>query len=93
MEKELSSKIIYPDPFKPCGIEFELPENARVTLKIFDFSGEEVATLIDDREFRAGIHRVELNSTECMSGAYFYRLSAQSNGKDFTDTKKLILVK
>ena len=93
MPKEFTSRPSYPDPLKPSGIEFELPEDARVTLKIFNGSGEEVATVIDDREYKAGTHTVELKTEAYARGVYFYRLSAQGNGKSFTDTKKLVFTK
>ena len=79
----------YPNPFNPeTTIKFELPEDAIVSLKVYDILGKEVATLIDGFE-EAGYHQASLNATNLASGLYFYRITAGS----FTDVKKLVVVK
>jgi hypothetical protein len=79
----------YPNPFNPeTAIEFELPENATVSLKVYDILGKEVAEVIDGFE-EAGYHQVSLNAATLASGMYFYRITAGS----FTDVKKLVVIK
>ena len=79
----------YPNPFNPStNIEFELAASSYVSLKVFDVLGREVVTLVEgDRS--AGSHTVTLNASDLSSGIYFYRLEAA----DFTETKRLVLLK
>jgi len=80
----------YPNPLNPSTtISFSVPQQGRVTLKIFNMIGENVATLISD-ELSAGTHRVEWNASENASGIYFYILQSGNSG---TITGKLLLLK
>jgi hypothetical protein len=57
-------------------------------LKIYDVLGNEVATLVD--EYRpAGNYEVEFNAVNLPSGVYFYKLQID----DFTETKKMLMIK
>ena len=79
----------YPNPFNPSTtIRFSLPESGNVKLEIFNILGEKVQTLRDEF-YNAGIYIVEFNAGNLPSGIYFYKLTSDN----FTDTKKLILVK
>ncbi len=79
----------YPNPFNPTTtIKFEIPEQTAASLKIFDILGREVVTLIN-APLRAGIYSETWNAEGLSSGVYFYRLETP----DFTDTKKMILIK
>lgn len=79
----------YPNPFNPSTkINFNLPTDGKVSLKIFDMSGKELMTLVNEVK-TAGYYSVSFNASEIPSGVYFYSLSADN----FTATKKMILVK
>jgi len=79
----------YPNPFNPSTrIAFDLPDNSRVSLKIFDVLGREVATLLDE-QMEAGRHLVSWNADGMPSGVYFVRLDAGP----FSGTRKLLLMK
>ena len=79
----------YPNPFNPATrINFCIPDDKLVTLKIFDLLGREIAVLVNGKK-QAGIHSVDWNAIGFPSGVYFYRLQAGS----FTETKKLVLLK
>lgn len=79
----------YPNPFNPTTtIEYSIPNDANVSLKIFDVLGKEVATLENSHK-SAGTYIVNWNASNFSSGVYFYRITAGS----FTDTKKMFLVK
>ena len=83
----------YPNPFNPnTVINYQLPVNGNVTLKVYDILGNEVVTLVNE-EKPAGKYEVEFNSSEnhwgMSSGIYFYQLKAGS----FSQTKKMVLVK
>ena len=79
----------YPNPFNPnTKIDFSIPKNSLVTIKIYDVLGKEVAVLVN-KDLTAGSYTVDFNASTLTSGVYFYNISAG----DFTDTKKLVLVK
>jgi uncharacterized Ntn-hydrolase superfamily protein len=80
----------YPNPFNPTTtIHFSLARRQKVSLKVYDLSGNEVATLIHN-EFKAtGDYSAEFHAGHLASGVYVYRLLAE----DFTQTRKMILIK
>jgi hypothetical protein len=83
----------YPNPFNPTTkIDFELPFDSKVTIELYDIDGREVMMLVSG-EMSAGYYSETFNMSNLPSGAYFYRFSASSNGKDFAMTKKLMLIK
>tara|TARA_Y100001935_G_scaffold238369_1_gene224802 strand:+ start:160025 stop:161473 length:1449 start_codon:yes stop_codon:yes gene_type:complete len=64
----------YPNPFNPSTvIGYQLPVNSKVTLKVFDILGREVALLVNEQQ-PAGSHEVTFDATHLSSGVYFYRL-------------------
>ncbi len=79
----------YPNPFNPSTrINYDLPFDGKVRLKLFDMSGREFATLVNDVK-TAGYYTVDFNASNLSSGVYFYTISANN----FTATKKMLLVK
>jgi len=78
----------YPNPFNPSTeISFSLPAAEKVSLRIFNVSGQEVATLVNGK-LSAGIHKMKWNAEGMPSGVYFYRLVTGS----FSEVKKMILL-
>jgi len=87
--KEFKLEQNYPNPFNPSTtIQYQLPEESKVTLKVYDILGGEVATLVNEEQ-DAGYKEVKFNATNCASGMYVYRLSAGN----FISTKKMMLLK
>jgi hypothetical protein len=79
----------YPNPFNPSTtISFSLPTKSRVTLKIFDVLGRDVATIVSE-DLMAGTHKRQWNASGMPSGVYFYRLQ----GESYAETKRLILLR
>ncbi len=79
----------YPNPFNPTTkIEYSIPAQVRVELRVYNLVGQEVATLVNDVQ-SAGVHFVKFNATNLASGVYFYRLVAG----DFVSVKKMVLLK
>jgi hypothetical protein len=79
----------YPNPFNPVTkINFAIPKNGLVTMKVYNVLGKEVAKLINEVK-QAGYYTVDFNGSDLSSGVYYYRLDAG----DFTDVKKMILIK
>lgn len=85
----------FPNPFNPStSIRFGLPQEEKVTIRIYDILGREVRTLVDDQAYRAGYHIVTWNGRDKLglpaaSGLYIYRISAGT----FSQTQKMLLVK
>jgi hypothetical protein len=79
----------YPNPFNPSTvIRYQLPEAARVVMKLYNVVGQEMATLVDEQQ-EAGFRSIAFDARDLPSGIYFYRLRAGS----FTDARKMLLVK
>jgi len=90
----------YPNPFNPTTtIQFDLPEDAVVTLKIYNMLGQEVQTLLDREDMIEGTQEVQFNAQNLSSGVYFYRIVAETLDEDgaklntFQTVKKMILIK
>ena len=80
----------YPNPFNPTTtIEFTIPADGRVVLKVYDILGREVSTLLDENRNAGEYQQIVLDASKLASGIYFYRLQS---GR-FTTTKKLVLLK
>jgi len=79
----------YPNPFNPVTrINFAIPKQGLVTLKVYDLIGKEIKTLVN--EIKApGAYSVDFNGSEFPSGIYFFRIQSGS----FTETRKMILIK
>jgi hypothetical protein len=79
----------YPNPFNPVtNIEFRISKSGFVSLKVFDLLGKELTTLVSSN-LTPGFYKYDFDASGLPSGVYFYQLSAG----DFTETKKLTVVK
>jgi len=79
----------YPNPFNPSTrIEFSLPKESNVQLKVFNMIGQEVATLVNGT-MDAGYHVVTFDARNLASGLYIYRIIAG----EFTSVRKAVLLK
>ena len=79
----------YPNPFNPSTqIEFSVPQQSTVQLKVYNTLGQLVATLVNGN-LSAGSHSVTFDARNLASGLYIYRLSAGN----FTSVKKMMLLK
>ena len=80
----------YPNPFNPTtNISFSLPSTQKVTLKVYDMLGREVATLLNNKQFSAGEASVTFDASSLSSGVYLYRLT----GNNLSLLKKMTLIK
>ena len=87
--EDFSIHSIYPNPFNPVtNIVYGLPEHVNVQILVYDLSGKQVETLIN--EFQTpGYHSVNWNANNLPSGVYLIRMDSG----DFTQTQKVLLVK
>jgi hypothetical protein len=83
----------YPNPFNPTtNIKFELPVSGFAVLKIYDVIGREVKTLING-QLTVGTYKADFDASQLTSGVYFYRLTVKSASSEWTQTRKMMLVK
>ena len=79
----------YPNPFNPStNINFTIPNNEFVTLKVYNILGSEVATLVNEN-LSAGSYRFNFDAVDLASGIYLYELKAGT----FKEIKKMNLLK
>lgn len=79
----------FPNPFNPATvIRFQLPEEQRVTIRVYDILGREVRMLVDGMR-GAGEHQVLFDATGLPTGVYFYRLVAG----EYVESRKMQLVR
>ena len=84
----------YPNPFNPItSLRYDLPEQAQVTLTIYDLIGREVTQLVNTTQV-AGFKSVQWDGTDSMGkpvsgGVYLYQIRAD----EFVQTRKMVLLK
>lgn len=79
----------YPNPFNPTtSIKFTIPQNSLVNIKVFDVTGKEAVTLLNETK-TAGNYSVEWNAVNFPSGVYFYKMTVNGGSIE----KKMVLVK
>ena len=77
----------YPNPLdQTTTIDFEIPWNTYVSLKVYSVLGEEIGELAG-REYTAGRHTVEFDARDLAQGIYFYTLEADG----FSASRMMIL--
>ena len=85
----------YPNPFNPTTtVKYDLPEQAVVTIKIFDVLGREVISLIDNMYQNPGFKSIRWNGLnqdgkQVVSGMYFYVIKTEN----FSQTRKMLMIK
>ncbi len=95
LPKDYKLEQNFPNPFNPTTtIQYQLaplnlPEGeTSVILKVFDILGNEVTTLVNEKQ-KAGYYEIKFDASRFSSGVYIYRLTAQN----YVSTKKMIVVK
>lgn len=79
----------YPNPFNPStSIQFSLPQESFVTLKVYNQLGQEVASLVSEK-LAPGVYNTAWDARGVASGVYFYRLA--TNG--LVQTRKMVLAR
>ena len=80
----------YPNPFNPeTNINFSIPEETNVSIKLYDVTGREIKELVNEKK-QPGYYTIKLKGGDLSSGVYFCRLVTTSG---FSAVKKLILLK
>lgn len=90
---EFSLSQNYPNPFNPTTkIIYALPQEGRVSLKIYDLTGREIMKLVNSELKPAGTYDVRFNGANFASGIYFYRIEVEG-AKRYESTKRMVLIK
>ncbi len=102
VEKESSTNIIlsqnYPNPFNDVTyIDYQISEDAFVTLSVYNLMGQQIATLVNENQ-PEGLYQVEWNGVEhgnhsATGGMYFYRIEVQSQYQTTVLTRKMMLLR
>jgi len=88
-QTDFAVKQNFPNPFNPSTqIEFNIPNNSNVEVKVFNVLGMEVATLLNEHR-QAGVHKVEFDASNLSSGIYFYRVVSGKNSM----IRKMVLLR
>ena len=78
----------YPNPFNPStSIRYSIPESGKVTLRIYDFLGREISTLVDEFQ-KSGGYAVNFDGKDLASGIYFYELKLGQ----FSEVRKMMVM-
>jgi hypothetical protein len=79
----------YPNPFNPVTtIKYNIPKNSFVRLAVYDVTGKEISTLVNERQ-SGGTYKTNWDATAYPSGVYFYKLISDG----FAATGKMVLIK
>jgi hypothetical protein len=79
----------YPNPFNPSTtISYNVAKSGKISLKVFDITGQEIATLVN-REQAPGVYKVNWDASGMASGTYIYRLEIDGD----VSSKKAVLLK
>jgi len=84
----------YPNPFNPrTVIKYNLPEQTRVTVNVYNILGQLVKTLVDKVQ-DPGLHETiwegkNDSGKKVSNGIYFYRIQTE----DFVEVKKMVFIK
>ncbi len=80
----------YPNPFNPTTtIPFNLHRAGPVTLKVFNITGQLVATVLNNQVMSAGQQQVNFDGSQLSSGVYVYTISSGN----FQAAQKMVLMK
>jgi hypothetical protein len=86
---EFSLNQNYPNPFNPSTkITFSVPSAGKVSIKVFNTIGEEVASILEEA-MEAGIHSIDFNASNLTSGIYLYQMVTEN----FVSTRKMVVIK
>jgi hypothetical protein len=79
----------YPNPFNPItNVKFSIVNSGTVKIIVYDIMGKEVQSLVNEK-LSVGTYEIAFDGSNLNSGIYFYTLTAG----DYTETKKMVLVK
>ncbi len=89
LDETIDSVAVTPNPFNPSTtISYTIVDDGQVTLAIYNFAGQKVATLVNS-SMPAGKHHATFDGSNLASGMYFYRFESAN----VMENGKMLLVK
>jgi len=83
----------YPNPFNPTTtIKFDIPKSSDVRLSVYDMTGREIETLVNE-QLPAGTYETKWDGSKYASGIYFVRLTENSPRREQLAIRKMVLAK
>jgi photosystem II stability/assembly factor-like uncharacterized protein len=86
----------YPNPFNPmCNIQFSMCNAGNVKIVVYDLTGREVQTLVNE-VLQPGTYETTFDGSKFSSSVYFYKMQVRhgvSSTGDFTETKRMLMIK
>ena len=83
----------YPNPFNPITkINYELPNDGFVKISLFDISGKQVTSLVNEYQ-NAGYQTTLFNGSGLSSGVYYYRVEFRIDNNIQSFTRKMLMIK
>jgi Secretion system C-terminal sorting domain/Beta-propeller repeat len=96
LSKDLPSRFRvsnYPNPVtSTTRIQYELPYDGQVSVKVYDVLGREVATLVN-AGMKAGYHSTDFNASSIQNGVYYYKIIVNKEKKVFKESREILIVK
>lgn len=88
---EFSLSQNYPNPFNPSTkIRFSVPKQAEIAINLSDITGRIISSIVQPKQFAAGVYEVDFDGSNLATGIYFYSLNADGIK---LETKKMVLIK
>jgi antitoxin component YwqK of YwqJK toxin-antitoxin module len=89
LPEQISLEQNYPNPFNPSTvIRYSIHQQLHTRLNVYDISGREVATLVDEIK-NPGYYEIAFDASLLPSGVYIYRLQAG----EYVESRKMLLLK
>jgi len=83
----------FPNPFNPVtNLEFVISDFGFVTLKVYDILGNEISVLVNEKK-EPGSYVTIFYGSNFPSGIYFYELKIETDKEEFSEVKRMILLK
>lgn len=83
----------YPNPFNPVtNLEFVISDFGFVTLKVYDILGIEISVLVNEKK-EPGSYVIKFDGINFPSGIYFYEIKIETDKGEFSEVKRMILLK
>jgi hypothetical protein len=84
----------YPNPFRTVTeIVYNLPEDGKVTLTVYNVLGDQVAVLVNNVDQTANSYRVKFDGAALVPGVYTYKMEVKGATKDFVKSTMMVLTK
>lgn len=83
----------YPNPFThQTTISYNLPENGKVLIEVYNMVGKKVTTLLNETQ-NSGLHEFEMTNENMKPGVYHYRLILEGANTNYSVTKRMVISK